>query len=56
MESVSRLKLPFITFLLSSSSIFVVYEARNSEFETGSLFDACRWSLLVIIMIVIVGI
>ena len=36
--------------------MFVVYEVWNSEFETGSLFDACHWSLLIIIMIIIVGI
>jgi hypothetical protein len=36
--------------------MFVAYEVRNSEFETGSLFHACHLSLLVIIMIIIIGI
>ena len=52
----SHLELSVITFLLSSSSMFVAYELRDSEFETGSLFDAYHWSLLVIIMIIIIAI
>jgi hypothetical protein len=56
METASHVKLSVITFLLSSSSMFVAYEVRNSEFEIGSLFDACRWSLLLIIMIIIIDI
>jgi hypothetical protein len=43
-------------FLLSSSSMFMAYEERDSEFETGLLFVTVHWSLLVLIMIIIIGI